>query len=63
VSVTLPGGSAVTSTWNAQAAGSSGTVRFANASFNGGVPAGGSTEFGFQGTGSAPSATPSCAAS
>lgn len=63
VSVAVPSGSAVTSTWSATAGGSTGTVRFTNVSYNGSVPAGGSTEFGFQGTGAAPSATPTCAVS
>ena len=62
VGVTLPSGAAVTSTWSAQATGSTGTVSFANASYNGSVPAGGSTSFGFQGTGVGPSATPTCTA-
>ena len=60
--VSLPAGTAVTSTWNAQASGSSGTVSFTNVSYNGSVAAGSSTEFGFQGTGAGPSATPSCTA-
>jgi len=60
--VTLPAGAAVTSAWNAQASGSSGTVSFTNVSYNGSVAAGSSTEFGFQGTGVGPSATPSCTA-
>ncbi|GLX99885.1 endo-1,4-beta-xylanase [Actinoplanes sp. NBRC 101535] len=60
VAATLPGGSAVTSTWNATAAGTSGTVTFTNASYNGRLTAGGSTEFGFQGTGTAPGTTPTC---
>jgi hypothetical protein len=54
VSVPVPSGSAVTSSWNAQPSGSTGTVRFANMSYNGQLPAGGSTEFGFQGTGAPP---------
>ncbi|MFI1994507.1 cellulose binding domain-containing protein [Actinoplanes sp. NPDC020271] len=62
VAVTLPSGSAVTSSWNTQAAGSAGTVRFGNVSYNGQLAAGGSTEFGFQGTGTAPS-TAICTAS
>ena len=62
VRVTLPGGTAVTGTWNAQASGSTATVNFANVSYNGQVSAGGSTEFGFQGTGTAPTATPTCTA-
>ncbi|MFI7078850.1 endo-1,4-beta-xylanase [Micromonospora sp. NPDC049903] len=63
VRVALPGGTAVTGTWNTQASGSSGTVNFANVSYNGQVGAGGSTEFGFQGTGTGPSGTPTCTAS
>jgi hypothetical protein len=60
--LTLPSGAAVTSVWNATAAGSSGTVSFGNVAYNGSVPAGGYTEFGFQGTGTGPSATPTCSA-
>ncbi|BBH71396.1 beta-xylanase [Actinoplanes sp. OR16] len=56
VGVTLPSGSAITNTWNATASGSS----FTNVTYNGGVAAGSSTEFGFQGTGTAPSGTPTC---
>ncbi|MFF5181860.1 glycoside hydrolase family 6 protein [Micromonospora sp. NPDC000316] len=61
VTITLPGGAAVTSTWNAQASGTSGTVRFSNVGYNGQVGAGQSTNFGFQGTGTGPSAA-TCAA-
>jgi endo-1,4-beta-xylanase len=60
--VTLPSGAAVTSTWSATASGSSGAVNFTNAAYNGKVAAGSSTEFGFQGTGTAPSAAPTCTA-
>ncbi|WP_181445384.1 endo-1,4-beta-xylanase, partial [Micromonospora endophytica] len=60
VRITLPGGTTVTGTWNAQASGSSGTVNFSNVSYNGQLSAGGSTEFGFQGTGTGPSGTPTC---
>ncbi|HEY0001282.1 MAG TPA: endo-1,4-beta-xylanase [Actinoplanes sp.] len=60
--VTLPSGSAITSSWNATASGSSGAVSFANAAHNGTVAAGSSTEFGFQGTGTAPSTSPTCTA-
>ncbi|GAA2512950.1 endo-1,4-beta-xylanase [Winogradskya humida] len=63
VTVNLPAGGAVTNAWNATSTGTSGTVGFANVSYNGQIPAGGSTEFGFQGTGSGPSATPTCRAS
>ncbi|AEV83905.1 endo-1,4-beta-xylanase [Actinoplanes sp. SE50] len=62
VGVALPAGSAVTSTWSATAGGSTGTVSFRNASYNGQLAAGGTTEFGFQGTGTGPTATPTCAA-
>jgi mannan endo-1,4-beta-mannosidase len=57
VGVALPSGAAVTSTWNAVASGST----FSNAAYNGKLAAGGSAEFGFQGTGAAPSAAPTCA--
>ncbi|WP_306204470.1 cellulase family glycosylhydrolase [Actinoplanes sp. RD1] len=57
----LPTGTSVTSTWSAAAGSSTGTVRFTNVAYNGRLAAGASTEFGFQGTGAAPSATPSCA--
>jgi endoglucanase len=62
VTVTLPSGAAVTGVWNAQASGSSGTVRYTNVGYNGRVGAGQSTNFGFQGTGTGPGATASCAA-
>jgi endo-1,4-beta-xylanase len=58
VGVTLPAGSAITNTWNATASGST----FTNVGYNGSVNAGAGTEFGFQGTGSAPSGTPTCTA-
>ena len=63
VSLTLPGGASVTNTWSATASGSTGTVRFANVDYNGQLGAGQSTEFGFQGNGSASGLTPTCAAS
>jgi endo-1,4-beta-xylanase len=62
VALTLPGGAAVTNTWNATASGSSGAVSFTNVSYNGSVAAGAYTEFGFQGTGTGPSGTTSCTA-
>ncbi|WP_328340501.1 glycoside hydrolase family 6 protein [Micromonospora sp. NBC_00421] len=61
VTITLPGGAAVTSAWSAQSSGNSGTVRFTNVSYNGQVGAGQSTNFGFQGTGTGPGATATCA--
>ncbi|MGC9665212.1 endo-1,4-beta-xylanase [Planosporangium sp. 12N6] len=63
VNLTLPSGAAVTNTWNAQGSGTSGAVRFTNVSYNGRIAAGQSTEFGFQGTGSAGTLTPTCTAS
>ncbi|MCY1144401.1 endo-1,4-beta-xylanase [Actinoplanes sp. Pm04-4] len=57
--LTLSSGSSVTNSWNATASGSSGAVSFSNVAYNGGVNAGGSTEFGFQGTGTGP-ATATC---
>ncbi|MEV4495677.1 glycoside hydrolase family 6 protein [Micromonospora arborensis] len=63
VTVALPSGAAVTGVWSAQATGTSGTVRYTNVSYNGQVGAGQSTNFGFQGTGTGPSATAACAAS
>ena len=62
VGVTLPAGSAITNTWNATGSGTSGTVTFRNVAYNGQIAAGGSTEFGFQGTGSGPTTTPTCQA-
>ncbi|MEU4563266.1 endo-1,4-beta-xylanase [Actinoplanes sp. NPDC023936] len=59
VAVTLPSGSTITNTWNATASGSG---AFTNVGYNGGVAAGGSTEFGFQGTGTALTGTPTCTA-
>jgi endo-1,4-beta-xylanase len=55
VGLTLPSGAAVSNAWNAQASGTSGPVTFTNVSYNGSVPAAGSTSFGFQGTGVGPS--------
>ncbi|WP_431935591.1 glycoside hydrolase family 6 protein [Micromonospora sp. RP3T] len=62
VTITLPGGAATTGVWSAQASGTSGTVRFTNVSYNGHVGAGQSTNFGFQGTGTGPGGTATCAA-
>jgi len=63
VTMTLPTGAAVTSTWNALNSGTTGTIGFSNAAYNGKIAAGASTEFGFQGTGSATGMSPTCAAS
>jgi lysophospholipase L1-like esterase len=50
VALTLPSGTALTNVWNGVL---SGTSSVTAAAWNGSVPAGGSTEFGFQATGSA----------
>ena len=63
VALTLPSGATVSNSWNSTATGTSGSVRFANASHNGRLGAGQSTEFGFQGTGSATGLAPTCTAS
>jgi len=62
VSVGLPSGGAITGAWGATNSGTTGTVGFRNVSYNGQLAAGGSTEFGFQGTGAGPGATPTCTA-
>ncbi|AEV85816.1 glycosyl hydrolase family 5 [Actinoplanes sp. SE50] len=46
---TLPAGQTITSSWNATLSGNSGAITARNVSFNGAIPAGGSTSFGFQG--------------
>ncbi|WP_432896612.1 endo-1,4-beta-xylanase [Micromonospora matsumotoense] len=61
VSLSLPSGATVTDAWSAQNTGTSGAVSFRNVSYNGGVGAGASTEFGFQGTGNGPTGTATCA--
>jgi endo-1,4-beta-xylanase len=58
VSVSLPSGGTITNAWNATVSGST----FTNVGYNGQVPAGGTTEFGFQGTGTPPTAAPACQA-
>ncbi|HEV2344583.1 MAG TPA: cellulose binding domain-containing protein [Actinocrinis sp.] len=52
VTINLPSSAVVTSTWNATASGA-GTMHFANVSYDGSVGAGQTTNFGFQGTGTA----------
>ncbi|SBT46217.1 endo-1,4-beta-xylanase [Micromonospora narathiwatensis] len=63
VTLTLPGGSIITNTWSAQPSGTSGTVTFRNVDYNRTIAAGQSTEFGFQGNGTAPTGTATCSAS
>ncbi|MDX8142417.1 endo-1,4-beta-xylanase [Lentzea sp. BCCO 10_0061] len=62
VTTTLSNGT-VTSSWSANGSGTSGTVNWSNVDYNANVPAGQSTEFGFQGNGSGSGLNPSCAAS
>ncbi|MFI9009845.1 cellulose binding domain-containing protein [Actinosynnema sp. NPDC053489] len=62
VNVTLPPGATVTNAWNANRSGASGAVGFTNVGFNGSVPAGQSTEFGFQATGTGSGLAPTCSA-
>ncbi|MEU6039834.1 cellulose binding domain-containing protein [Actinomadura sp. NPDC047616] len=62
VTVPLPSGAGVTSAWNANRSGNTGTVQFTNVSFNGSIAPGQSTEFGFQGTGTGTGMTPTCSA-
>ncbi|NUT50813.1 MAG: cellulose-binding protein [Saccharothrix sp.] len=62
VAVTLPSGATITNAWNVNRTGNTGAVDFTNVSFNGNVPAGQSTEFGFQATGTGSGMTPTCSA-
>ena len=55
---TWPGDQKVTSAWNAQVGQSGAKVTAVNLGYNGAVPAGGSTSFGFQGTWSSSNASP-----
>ena len=57
VHLTLPAGQTITQVWNGVTTGTSGAVTIANASYNGTVPAHGSTTFGFTGTGDGAPAT------
>ncbi|NUS16031.1 MAG: glycosyl hydrolase family 5 [Streptomyces sp.] len=56
---TLPSGQTVTSAWNATISPTSGAVTATNVAYNGSIPAGGSQSFGFQGTSSGSTASPS----
>jgi hypothetical protein len=55
---TLPGGQSITSSWSATVTGTSGAITARNLSYNGSIPAGGNTSFGFQGTYSGSFAAP-----
>jgi endo-1,4-beta-xylanase len=59
VATTLSNGT-VTNSWSAGRSGNSGAITWSNVDYNAAVPAGGSTEFGFQGTGNASGLNPSC---
>ncbi|WP_232234628.1 cellulose binding domain-containing protein [Actinoplanes sp. N902-109] len=63
VTLTLPGGTSVSSVWNAVSTGTSGTVTMANAGYNGRLAAGQTASFGFQGTGSGSGVSAACSAS
>jgi endo-1,4-beta-xylanase len=63
VAITLPSGATITSSWNANRSGSSGTVQFTNNTNNGSVAPAQSFEFGYQGTGTGTGVTPTCTAS
>jgi hypothetical protein len=54
----FPGDQKITYAWNAQVTQSGSAVTAVNMSYNGSVPAGGSTTFGFQGTWSSSNASP-----
>lgn len=54
----LPSGQSITSSWSATVTGTSGAITARNLSYNGSIPAGGSTSFGFQGTYSGSFAAP-----
>jgi hypothetical protein len=61
VSFTLPSGTTITNIWNGVNSGTSGAVSVTNMSYNGGLAAGQSTTFGFQGAGNPAGVTLSCA--
>ncbi|GHJ07566.1 hydrolase [Micromonospora humidisoli] len=58
VTWSYPGGQRITGGWNATVSQAGTTVTARNAAWNGSVPAGGSTEFGVQGTSTSGSAAP-----
>jgi cellulase/cellobiase CelA1 len=55
---TFPGDQRITSSWNGTASQSGENVTITNASYNGAIPAGGSTSLGFQGTWATSDAVP-----
>ncbi|WP_036324243.1 GH12 family glycosyl hydrolase domain-containing protein [Microbispora sp. ATCC PTA-5024] len=56
---TFPNGQQITSAWNATVNQSGSSVTAKNLSYNGSIPAGGNTSFGFQGTWNGSNGTPS----
>jgi cellulose binding protein with CBM2 domain len=62
VLLTLPSGASITSVWNGVPSATSGTVTVTNQSYNGHLPAGQGTSFGFQGNGRGAGATVTCTA-
>jgi len=60
VALPLPAGTTVVNSWNGQFSGSGTATQVTNASWNGRLAAGMSTEFGFQANGPAPSPAVSC---
>ncbi|NUT48202.1 MAG: spore coat protein CotH [Saccharothrix sp.] len=63
VSWTYTNGEAITQSWNATVTSQGATITARNAAHNGSVPAGGSTSFGFTGTGTPGTPVLTCAAS
>lgn len=63
VAAVLPSGATITSGWEANRSGNSGTVQFTNLGHNGSVAPGQSVEFGFQGNGTGTGMTTACTAS
>jgi hypothetical protein len=62
VDLTLPAGATITNSWNVNRSGTGGAVRLSNVAFNGRLTPGQGTEFGFQGTGTLGSPSPTCTA-
>jgi len=59
VTFSWPGSQTISQIWNATQTQSGAAVTATNLSYNGAIPAGGTTTFGLLGTGSAPSSLPS----
>ncbi|MGC5033843.1 S8 family serine peptidase [Micromonospora sp. DT229] len=63
VTLNLPSGASVVNVWNGVASGTGGTVTVGNEQYNGGLAAGQTTSFGFQGAGNGSGTTATCTAS